>query len=63
MAAIKKLACIYGEAWGSSDASYVGNHFDFLITDFPDQSADASPVKTYNPSIKIIGYRDLVYAK
>jgi hypothetical protein len=44
----------------SSQIEYIANHFNFLITNFPDYGGDASPIKNYKSSLVMIGYKDLV---
>ncbi len=50
---------IYAErAWTSSDISYIASHFDLIDVDFG--TSGVSSIKAQNPSIKIIGYKDLL---
>jgi hypothetical protein len=60
---INTLATVYGDSWGSSSSSNIASNYNFLITNFPDMGANPSLVKTYNPNVLIIGYKDLVFTK
>lgn len=58
---INKAVYIYGRSsLTDAQTTYVANHFTLLDTDFYLGASTLQSLKTKNPSLKIIGYRELI---
>ena len=65
---VNKAVTAFGVWFTDTDTSFVANHFTFLTTDFDGSRTDfyipflpaMQSIKTKNPNVKIIGYKELI---
>ena len=55
---INKGIYAYGASLSDSDTTFIASHFNILNVDFG--TSGVSSVKTKNPNIKVVGYKDLL---